>query len=161
MALSSLFPERLSHRRVGVSELYASVLMIGVTLAVGGMVVASALGQFSLAEGSASLGASLVQSSAGVQLGLSYVAVLSSSSCPTHGGYHEGTYLTVAVYNYGSAGFTPAEFVVNSTIYQGNYATSEPGSLSAYSLSLAGCAHASGLTLVVADSSGDEVQFES
>ncbi len=161
MALSPSFAGRRRSGRPGVSELYASVLMIGVTLSVGGFVVASAMGQFGLIDSSASLAASLQQTSAGVQIGLSYVVVPSLGSCPPYGGNREGTSLTVALYNYGRADFTPAEFVVNSTIYRGSYSTLSPGDFSAYSFALAGCGHSSGLTIVVADSSGDVVQFES
>ncbi len=161
MAPSPSFAGRRRPRRPGVSELFASVLMIGVTLSVGGLVVVSATEQFGLAESSASLGASLQQKSAGVQLGLSYIAIPSSGSCPVYGGNGEGTSLTIALYNYGSTAFTPAEFVLNSTVYQGSYQTLEPGSLSTYSFALGGCGHGSGMTVVVADSSGDVVQFES
>jgi flagellin-like protein len=146
-------------RRRGVSELYASLLMVGVTLSLGGAVVVAASSQFGLAANSASLGASLQQSSAGVQVSLVYAAVFPSGSCPTYQGVKEGTSLTVALYNYGAADFAPAELVVNSTAYQGGYGTLALGSLGAYTITLGACAHSSGQTVLAVDSLGDEVQF--
>lgn len=155
MASSRLFPSR----RRGVSELYAAVLMIGVTLSLGSIVVAAATSQFGLASDSASLGATLRQEAADTQLGVIYDAVQPSGSCPMFGGYPEGSTLTLAVYDYGSLGFTPAGFVVNSTVYAGSFGEVAPGTLAIYTLSLAGCAHPSGQTVLAFDSSGDEVQF--
>ena len=151
------------HRRPrsGVSELYASMLMVGVTLSVGGLVSVAAMGQFGLAADSASLGATLEQSSAGVQLGLVYTSVLSSSTCPTYGGYTAGTSLTQALYDYGTSDYTPVTIVVNSTAYSGNYATMGAGSLAAYTITLTSCAHPPGQTIVAFDSSGNEVDVES
>lgn len=148
-------------RRRAVSELYASMLMVGVTLSLGSVVTYAAMGQFSLSNGAANLGASLDQSSAGVQLGLVYVAVTPSGSCPLDGGYSEGTSMIVSVYNYGAEGFTPAEFVVNSTAYAGAFATVGPGTLAEYTLSLGSCAHQWGQTLLAIDPLGDEEQLES
>ena len=149
-----------SWSRRGVSELFASVLMIGVTLSLGSLVAAAALGQFGLASGSASLGASIDQASSGVGLSLVYVAVSPATGCPYYQGYQEGTSATVSVYNYGSTAFAPISIVVNSTSYTANYQALGQGSLVAYPLTLATCAHASGLTLYMADSSGDGAQFE-
>ena len=156
MALSPIFPSR---RRRGVSELFAAVLMVGVTLSLGSLVVAAATAQFGLTSDSASLGASLRQGAAGTQLALIYDAVQPSGSCPAYRGYQEGTNLTLAVYGYGSEGFTPAGFVVNSTDYSGGYAAVNHGTLAQYSVALSECAHASGLTVMAYDASGDEVQF--
>ena len=134
------------------------MLMIGVTLSLGSFVAFAAVGQFGLAADSASLGASLAQSSAETQLGLVYVAIASSNSCPVVGGVHEGTSLTLAVYNYGSTAFTPAELLVNSSAFAGAYPTTPPGSLGLYGVTLAGCAHTSGQSVVAEDSSGDVLE---
>lgn len=132
--------------------------MIGVTLSIGSVVVFAATNLFGLAGNSASLGASLQQSSAGVQLGLVYAAVPASGSCGAYQGFSEGTSLQVSLYNYGTVSFTPAEFVVNSTAYLGSYGAIGPGAMSLYSVSLGSCAHSSGQTILAYDSRGDEVQ---
>jgi len=147
--------------RGGISELYASVLMVGVTLAVGGLVASSALGQFALANESASLSAMAQEASARIQMGLVYFVTVSSESCPMYGGYHEGTTLEIAIYDYGGAPFTPAEMILNSTAYTGTYAPMEAGTLGTYAFTVATCSHSSGQTVIVVDSKGDEVQFES
>jgi hypothetical protein len=147
--------------RSGVSELYASMLMVGVTLSLGSFVAAAAVSQFGLAGGSASLGASMEQSSSGVALGLVYVAVAPSVSCPVSGGYHEGNSITLALFNYGTTSFTPAEVAVNSTIYPGSYPAVAPGTLGQYAISLGSCAHGWAQTLLVLDSSGDGVELGS
>jgi len=145
----------------GISELYASVLMVGVTLTVGGLVASSALGQFAMANDSASLSAMTRESSARIQVGLVYLMAAPSGSCPAYGGYHEGTMVEIAIYNYGGAIFAPTEIVLNGTIYAGDYAPLAPGILGTYALKTTTCSHSSGQILVVADSSGNEVQFES
>ena len=142
-----------------MSALYAAVPMVGVTLSLGSMVVAAAPSQLGLGSDSASLGASLRQGAAETQLGLVYASVQPSSSCPTYGGYQEGTALTIALFDYGTKGFTPEGFVVNSTVYAGTFAQVGPGELGEYNLSLSGCAHPSGATVMAYDASGDEVQF--
>ncbi|MDE1853619.1 MAG: hypothetical protein KGI38_07720 [Thaumarchaeota archaeon] len=157
MALPPIF--RTRRTRSGVSELYAAVLMIGVTISVGSLVVAAASSQFGLAADSASLGSSIQQTSAEVQLGLVYVAVPPSGSCPSYQGFQEGTTLTVALFDFGSAGFSPAGFVVNSTVVLGSYGTVGPGALGQFVVALGSCAHHSGLVILAYDSAGDEVQF--
>ncbi len=147
--------------RKAVSELYASMLMLGVTLSVGGLVSYAAVGQFGLAADSAMVGASLGQTSAGVQLGLVLVSVASSTSCPSYAGYSEGTALTLSLYNYGTSDFTPVEIILNSTAYPGAYGTLGAASLGAYTVTLSSCAHPAGQTIVVVDSLGDEVEFGS
>lgn len=142
-----------------MSELYASMLMIGVTLALGGVVVAAALGSAGQADRSASLGASVQQQGDGVQLSLAYAAVLSSGSCPSYQGAGEGDALSVSVFDYGTAGFTPSELVVNSTTFSGGFQPVSPGALQTYTVALGSCAHAAGLTIFLADSRGDEFQF--
>ena len=157
-------PPRFSfrrRRRRGVSELYASMLMVGVTLSLGGVVVAAALGSFGQAENSASIGASLQGTEAGTQVSLVYASVTPSGSCPVYRGAQEGTSLTIFLFDYGEIAFSPSEFAVNSTFYQGNFSAIGPGALGEYTLALGSCAHPSGLTMAAADSSGDEVQFGS
>lgn len=158
MALSPLFAERRSRR--GVSELYASMLMIGVTLSIGGFVAMAATSGFGLAAGSASLGTSLQQSSSELRVGLVYSAVVPSGSCPVYQGFTEGTSLTLSFYDYGTVGFAPVEFVLNSTAYAGSYATLTPGTMSQYTIALSSCAHSSGQTVLAVDSQGDEMQVE-
>ena len=135
--------------------------MIGVTLSLGSVVVFAALGQFGLAANAASLGAGLNQSSAETQIGLVYAAVASSASCPKSGGVQEGVSLTLALYNYGSVSFSPSQLLVNATAYPGTYGSLAPGSLGLYAVTLAGCAHSSGQSVVVADSSGNVFEIVS
>lgn len=149
----------MAHRH-GVSELYAAMLMIGVTLSLGSVVVAAAVGQFGLASDSASLGSSLSQDLAGTQLSLVYSAVEPSASCPAFGGAQEGTLLSVALYDYGSEAFSPSGFVVNSTVHQGPYASAPPGALTVYTIQLSACAHQSGEAILAYDARGAVVQFE-
>ncbi len=137
------------------------MLMLGVTLSVGGIVSYAAVGQFGLAADSATVGASLGQTSAGVQLGLVLVSVASSTSCPSYQGYNEGTALSLSLYNYGASDFTPAEIILNSTAYSGAYGTLGAGTLGSYAITLSSCAHPSGQTIVAVDSLGDEVEFGS
>jgi hypothetical protein len=137
------------------------MLMIGVTLSLGSFVAFSALTQFGLVVNSASLGAGLDQSSAETQLGLVYAAVSSSNSCPVSGGVHEGVSLSLALYNYGSSSFSPSELLVNATAYPGTYGAIAPNSLGIFTVALAGCAHSSGQSVMIADSSGDEFQVAS
>jgi len=145
--------------RRGVSELYASMLMVGVTLALGGLVASAAMGQIGLANNSASLGAA--QASASVQLEMVYLVAASTGSCPMYGGYHGGTSAALALYNYGPGAFTPAEIIVNGTVYAGTYGAVGAGALGVYSLNLGRCIHSSGQTVMVSDSAGDEAQFGS
>jgi hypothetical protein len=137
------------------------MLLVGVTLALGSLVATSALAQSDLANSSASLGAASEEASARVQIGLVYLAVASSGSCPAYGGYHEGTSLSVAVYNYGGGTFAPAELVLNQTVYPGSYSPLGPGSMGTYTLTLAACSHSAGQTVMLADAAGDEAQFVS
>ena len=148
-------------RRRGVSELYASMMMLGVTLTMGGLVASAAIGQLGLQNGSASMGAALAQESAGKDLALVYLVAAPSGSCPVYAGYHEGTTLTLAVYNYGTERFAPSALAINGTVYAGGYSAVGPGSLGTFALSLGSCAHASGETVLLVDSVGDEVQLAS
>jgi len=147
-------------QRGGISELYASVLMVGVTLTVGGLVASSALGQFAMSNDSASMSAMTQGASSGIQVALVYFTAAPSGSCPVYEGYHEGTFAEIAIYNYGGAPFIPAEMVINGTIYAGDYAPLAPGTLGIYALNTTTCSHPSGQTAIVADSAGNVVQFE-
>lgn len=144
-----------------MSELYASVLMVGVTISLGSVIVAAALGSVGQTQEASSLAASLQQSASGRELSLAYVAVAPSGACPAHGGTNEGTTITVALFDYGAAGFTPAEFVVNSTVYPGSYQPLLPGTMGQYTISLGACAHPAGQTITAVDAEGGEVQVES
>jgi len=148
-------------QRGGISELYASVLMVGVTLTVGGLVASSALGQFATANDAASLSAMTQEASVRVQVALVYLMAASSGSCPLYGGHNEGTTIEIAVYNFGGAPFAPTEIVINGTPYAGEYAPLAQGMLGTYTLNTTTCSHSSGQTVLVADSTGNEVQFES
>ena len=147
--------------RGGISELYASVLMVGVTLAVGSLVASSALGQLVMANDAASLSSMSQEASAGIQLGLVYLVAASSGSCPPYGGYHEGTAIEIAIYNYGKTPFKPAQMILNGTVFAGPYAPLAPGSLWTYALTMTTCTHSSGQTVLVQNSAGEGVQFES
>ena len=143
-----------------MSELYAALLMIGVTLSFGSLVVAAATSQFGLASDSAAAGAALGESSAEVQVSLAYATVSPSQGCPAYRGAQEGQNLTLVLYDYGAAAFAPAGFVVNSTLHPGAFAALGPGSLGEFQVPLGACAHPSGQTVVAFDASGDEVQLE-
>ena len=133
--------------------------MIGVTLALGGAVASSALGQFSMADSSSSLGAAAQEAASRVQVSLVYLVAASSGSCPVYEGYHEGTSLAIAVYNYGGAPFTPVAVALNGTLYYASYSELGPGTMGTYTLTSGTCMHSSGQTVALGDASGDEVQF--
>jgi len=137
------------------------MLMIGVTLAVGAAVVFAATNQFSLATGAEAAGSSLQLSSSGAQVALVFASVSPSGSCPLYLGENEGTTLVLALYNYGTTRFAPAEVVVNSTVYAGGYSVVFPGEMVTYALALGSCSHASGLAILMADPGGDVAQFGS
>ncbi len=146
-----------------MSELYASVMMIGVTLVFGSFVATAAINQFNLSTYSGSLAASVQQASAGKQVSYVYFAVTpGSGSCTTmYRGVTEGRATTLALYNYGSAGMNPTEIFVNGTLqYSGTgFGNIAPASMTTYSLTLSSCAHPSGQTFLFVDASGDEVQI--
>ena len=147
--------------RRGVSELYAAMLMIGVTIMVGTVVVLSASNQFGLVANAASVGASLQSSSSGVQVGLVYAEVVSSRSCPSYQGTIEGTTLSVSLYNFGSTSFIPSLVAVNGTAYAGGFSPLVPQNIGVYTIGLGSCAHSGGQTIVAVDALGDELQFGS
>ncbi len=148
-------------RRRGISELYASVLMIGATLSLGGFVASSAVTQFSRSTGSYSLAAAVQAASSGKQVSLVYglVSAPGSGGCTkAYGGYSEGTAYVLVLYNFGSVGFTPSRVFDNVTLLSGGpYQSLAPGTMATYSFTLA-CAHSSGQTFLLVDSAGDEVQ---
>lgn len=154
-------------RRRAVSELLATMTMIGVTLSVGGFVTVSAINQFGLAQDSASTAALVQQASAGKLVSLLYDAVAQGSGGCTaaYEGYTEGTTLTVALYNYGTFVFAPSEVFDNATLVSSsNWSGSpsngvSPGGMTTFTIVLASCAHPSGQTLLLVDSYGDEVQL--
>ena len=152
-------------RRTGVSELYASLLMLGVTLSFGSVVASMAMGQLNQGTTSASLGTSLTAQSVGRQVALIYVTSASPGSCPAYEGAQEGTVLTVTLLDYGSQPFTPDQILVNGTTYYSNsYQALTPGIPRSYSVTLApagSCAHPGGQNLMLTDTGGDEVQFAS
>jgi flagellin-like protein len=143
--------------RRGVSELLATLMMIGVTLSFGGYITYAAIGQFNLAQNSASLAAAVQQQSAGKLISLVYSAVTQSGSCPVYGGYNEGS-LTLELYNYGTVSFTPSEAFINGTLYSGAGSIAA-SSMGAFSFASPSCVHPSGQTILLVDSYGDEVQI--
>ena len=151
-------PHFRAHRRSGISELYASMLMVGVTLVLGGLVTSSAIGQFSFAGSSASL-VGAVGANPGSEIGLVYFVAVPSGSCPADQGYREGTSVNMAFYDYGDSVFAPVEIALNGSVYAGSYVPIGPGGMGAYSLNLASCARSPGETVTLVDRQGDEVQF--
>jgi flagellin-like protein len=157
-ARAALSPHFCFAGRRGVSELYASLLMVGVTLSLGGLVAAAAVSQFGLQSGSAAAAGGVQQASQGKLLSLVYATVQQGSGgCAAPG---EGRTLTFAVYDYGSSAFLPSTVLVNSTAVAGPYPGAGPGEVATYTLALAGCARSSGQTILMGDAAGDVVQFE-
>jgi hypothetical protein len=158
-------------RRYAVSELYAAMLMIGVTLSFGGLVTAAAVDQFSATTGGESLAASAQQASVGKQISLVYGTVTAGSGgCtstyrgPDGNTYAEGKTYTLVLYDFGSASFTPGEVFDNGTLLAvegyATIASSQPGqspSPVSNTLTLTACAHPAGQTFLLVDASGDEI----
>jgi FlaG/FlaF family flagellin (archaellin) len=144
-------------RRRAVSELLATMMMIGVTLSVGGYITMAAINQFNLAENAASLAALVQQQSAGKLVSLVYSTVTPSGTCPAYGGHSEGT-LTLELYNYGTTTFAPSEAFDNGTLYAGTGSIAA-GSMGAFAFASPPCVHASGQTILLVDSYGNEIQF--
>jgi FlaG/FlaF family flagellin (archaellin) len=153
----------ITRSKRAVSELYASVMMIGVTLVFGSFVATAAINQFNLSTYSGSLAASVQQASVGKQISYIYLAITpGSGSCTgTYQGVTEGKTSILALYNYGSVGMNPTEMLINGTLqYSGTgLGNIAPGSMTTFSLTLAACAHPTGQTILLVDASGDEVQF--
>ena len=159
--------------RKGVSELYASVLMIGATLAFGGVVASAAVSQFNGATGGGSQGAAASAASAGKLVSLVYGTVVpGSGGCtaayrgPDGGAYPEGKTYLLVLYDYGSVSFAPYEVFDNGTLLGvGGYVAVPAGSGAATapatnSLTLPGCAHPTGQSFVLIDGAGDEVAVD-
>ena len=144
-------------RRHAVSELLATMMMIGVTLSVGGYVTVTAVGQFNLAQNAASLAAMAQQQSAGKLISLAYSTVTPNGTCPLYGGYSEGT-LTLELYNYGGVAFTPFEAFDNGTLFSGTGSIG-PNGMAAFNFTSPPCVHPSGQTILLVDSYGDEIQL--
>ena len=153
---------RFFSRRTGVSELFASLLMVGVTLSLGGVVTAAAVSQYGMQASSAAVSGSLEQTSAGklVSLVYSQVAPGSGGCTRTYYGATEGETVTLELFDFGPSAFSPSVIFVNSTLFASNYPTLLPGGMAAYTLTLPDCAHAAGQTILLGDAKGDEVEFE-
>ena len=155
-----------------MSELYASLLMIGVTLSFGGAVVSIAAGQFQATTGGSSQAAFAQQEQVGKLVTLVYGTVVQGSGgCtatyegPDGGTYLEGKSYVLALYDYGSVSFAPAEVFDNGTLLSAGgfsaIAAAQPGQSAgpvANVLTLPSCAHPSGQALVLVDTSGDEIE---
>lgn len=152
---------RFFSRRAAVSELYASLLMVGVTLSLGGAVTAAAMSQYGMQTSSASVSGSVEQASVGKLVSLVYAQVSpGSGGCTrTYYGATEGDTLTLDLFDYGPSAFTPSVIVINSTLFASDYPALLPGGMTAYALTLPECAHASGQTILLEDSRGDEVEI--
>lgn len=146
--------------RAGVSELYATMLMIGATLFFGSLVVGAAVSQSSASSYSSYLAASAQQASSGKLISLVYSALFPGSGgcAQTYKGFTEGTAFTLALFDYGSAAFTPAAVYLNGSLYSGSgYATVSPDGLTVYFFTMGSCVHASGQTFTLVDTAGSEV----
>jgi len=157
-------PDRAHQGRAGVSELYASLLMLGVTISLGSVVTGLVANQFNLTATTAAAGAAGDENSAGIQLSYVFAVTSSTEGCPTYGGVPGGTVLEVTIYDYGSTGFTPTTVVVNGTVYYSQaFPTVPAGGMTTYRLALAPggtCAHPWGQTMLMADGGGNVFQFE-
>jgi len=160
--------------RRGVSELYSSVLMVGVTLVFGGLVTSAAIGQFNGTTGGAALGIQEQEGSAGKQVSLVYGTIVAGSGgcTSTYRGpdgrpYAEGRTYLLTLYNYGSVSFTPYEVFDNGTLLAvGGYSTvaaSAGGGASVPeedTFTLPSCAHPGGQVFLLIDAAGDEVAID-
>ncbi len=145
-----------------MSELYASLLMVGVTLSLGGVVTAAAVSQYGMQTSSAAASGSVEQASAGELVSLVYSQVSpGSGGCTrTYYGATEGETVTFELFDFGPSAFAPSIIIVNSTLFASDYPTLLPGGMTAYTLTLPDCAHAAGQTILLGDARGDEVEFE-
>ena len=152
-----------ARRRSGISELYASVLMIGATLALGSYITASAVGQFGLTASSATASTAAEGRSEGTMLSFVFSSVGTPGGCPPYGGSPEGSSMSIAVFNYGTSGFTPNYIAVNGTAYFGAYSPAPPATLTTFTVSLpaGSCAHPSGQEIQMTSASGEVLAFES
>ena len=148
--------------RRGISELYASMLMVGVTLSFGSVASALAIGQFGSADAASSLSGSVAERSTGTQVSFVFAYVTQTGSCTTFLGAPEGGSLSVILFNYGSTSLTPSLVTVNSTVYAVSAQPILPGRAGTLTVPLApgACAHPGGQAVVVSDTNGDEAQIE-
>ncbi|QQG48716.1 MAG: hypothetical protein HY247_08285 [archaeon] len=149
-------------KRAAVSELYATMLMIGATLLFGSLVVEAALSQSSTTSYSSYLAASAQQASAGKLIVLVYSSVFpGSGGCiQSYKGFTEGTAFSLALYNYGITSFMPTAVYINGTLYSGSgYASIIANGLTVYSFTTPTCVHASGQTFTLIDAGGSEVSI--
>jgi hypothetical protein len=138
--------------------------MIGVTLSFGGVVTGLAVGQIQASTNGDSQSVFAQQGSVGAQVTLVYGTVVQGSGgCvstyvgPDGGIYAEGKSYDIVLFDYGSISFAPSEVFDNGTLLApGGYATIGSGPVSNM-LSLAACAHPSGQTFALVDSSGNVV----
>jgi len=154
-----------------VSELYSSILMVGVTLAFGSVVTSAAIGQFNGATGGGALEARAQEATAGKQVSLVYGTVVAGSGgCtavyrgPDGGAYAEGKTYVLVLYDFGGVPFTPYEVFDNGTLLAvGGYATiaaqanGQGSTPVANTLALPACAHPAGQSFTLVDAVGDEV----
>jgi FlaG/FlaF family flagellin (archaellin) len=148
--------------RRGVSELYATVLMVGATVVFGGLVVAAAITQSNASQYSSFLAASSQQAASGKLISMVYSSVFPGSGGCTqaYGGFKEGTSYTLALYNYGTNAFAPVSVYINGTLYAGSgYPSVAAGGLTAYSFTTPSCVHASGQTFTLVEAGGNEVSI--
>ena len=150
-------------RRRAVSELLATLMMIALTLSLGGYTTYMAINQYNLVQNAASLAALVQQQSAGKLISFVYSSVTPSGICPVYGGGNEGTTFTLALYNYGTVAFSTSEVFVNSSLISG-WAGSPTNNIAANSMTtltmtLPSCSHPSGQTVLLVDQYGDETQI--
>jgi hypothetical protein len=157
--------------RSGVSELYSSILMVGVTLAFGSVVTSAAIAQFNGSTGGGALEVKAQEATAGKQVSLVYGTVVAGSGgCtaayrgPDGRAYTEGRTYVLVLYDFGSVPFTPYEVFDNSTLLSvGGYATiaaqtgGQASTPVADTLALDACAHPAGQSFLLIDAAGDEV----
>ena len=150
-----------------MSELYASVLMIGVTLSFGSVVTGLAVAQLQASTNGDSQAAFAQQSSVGEQVALVYGTLAQGSGGCTStyvgadgGTYTEGKSYTLTLFDYGSVPFELSEVFDNGTLLAaGGYTPIGPSPV-ANAISLVSCGHPWGQTFLLVDGSGGEVTVE-
>ncbi|MDG6918612.1 MAG: hypothetical protein JRN62_04150 [Nitrososphaerota archaeon] len=150
-------------RRYAISELFAALMIVAITLSFGSVVTYSAMNYFGLADSAAQQSANTQQQAASKLISLVYANVVpGSGGCvASYGGVEEGTILDLGFYNYGSAQFNTAVVYLNDTFYSGyGFSPLAPGNFTTWQLTTVSCMHSSGQTLLISDSSGAEVQIE-
>ncbi|MDG6933109.1 MAG: hypothetical protein JRN68_00250 [Nitrososphaerota archaeon] len=150
-------------RRHAISELFAALMLVAITLSFGSFVTYSAINYYGLSDLAAQQAANSQQQAASKLISIVYANVVpGSGGCVTsYNGVVEGTILDLGFYNYGSAQFNTAVVYLNDTFYSGyGFSPLAPGNFTTWQLSTLSCIHASGQTLLISDSSGSEVQLE-